>query len=101
MGSVVADSKDKIHLRRSWLGEFFPAFAAQSHYRKARGLQLRQRLRADKTSRMAPRTVGLEARSPFVPENAFGQDGAGRIPGTQKQNVVVVFHFTFALRLRW
>src|SRR5258708_5403803 len=84
----IANSKDKIHARRSRLAELFPALAAQFIGGKTRGLQLLQRFRPHSAHWMATSAVSGKLRESFMPQNGLGHDGARRVAGTEKENVV-------------
>jgi hypothetical protein len=91
--SVVAHSKNKIEFRRAWFGKFVPAFAAQIVCRNSGGIEPMQRFSSNRCRRMAPRAVSNEPRLAFEIQDRLGHDGARRVAGAQKQNVVVILHW--------
>jgi len=91
--SVVANREDKIHDRRIRACELIPGLAAQSGCREAGKFKLLQRLRPDCSRGMTACTIRSENASGLMVQNGLCQNGASRVAGAQKQNIVVSGHF--------
>ena len=91
-GGVVTNSENEIQLRRGRPGELVPTLAAQIVGRNMCSLKSRQCLRSNHPRRMTSRTISHKARLAFKVENGFSHNRPRRIPGAQKQNVVMGRH---------
>jgi hypothetical protein len=91
-GRVIAHRENKIELGRARPREFVPVFAPRASRGQTRNFKLPQRLRTNSPCCMAPRALRGEIRPAFAIHNRLGHDRARRIPGAQKQNVIVPLH---------
>ena len=72
--------------------EFVPTFASQAERRKMSRFQLPQRLGSNGSGRMASGAITSEAWPALLVKDCLSHDGASRVPGAQKQYVVMSFH---------
>lgn len=86
-GGVVADGDDEVQRRRAGRGELVPALAAQPLARQAELLEQRERDRMHLALGIAARAVPDEAAPAPMVDQRFRDDAAGRIPGTEDQDV--------------
>ena len=89
---VIADGEYEVHLRRSRLGKFLPAFAARAFCWKISGLQLLESLGTHGAGRHASGAVGSEIRAAFTVEDGFGHDRTCGISSAEEQHVEVFGH---------
>ena len=87
-GGVVADREDEIHLRRVRAGELVPALRTELADVVAEVRKQAEGVRIDRAARMAAGRIGLEAALALTVEDRLGHDRAGRIAGTDEQNIV-------------
>lgn len=87
-GSVVADGEHEVERGCAGLCELTPAFAAKAIGRDAQGLQRRACEWIDRAARVTACRVRDEASARDVVQQAFGQDGAGRVAGADEEHVV-------------
>ena len=90
--SVVAQGEDEIHFGRAGICEFGPTFAAKSLGGQMGTFELAQSSGMYKSARVATCAMRGEGRPSFLAEDRFGHDGAGRIPGTEKEHVILRRH---------
>src|SRR5262249_15828780 len=91
-GGIVTDGKDEVDGWSSDQRKLLPTLAAQAFHGYVRNLQLAQRLRPGCSRRMAAGAVSGEVWFSFVVQDGFGHDRAGRIPCTEKQDVIASLH---------
>src|SRR6202040_3521114 len=95
---VVADRKDKVHLRCSGQRELVPSFAPQPGYRKFRGFDLANRRGMHGAFRLASGAKRSEIWETLSIQDGFGHDRPRRVPRAQKQNVVATLHSCVSIR---
>src|SRR6266436_1163857 len=90
---VVANSEDKIHLRRFGLCKLFPTLAAQAFRGQVRQFDQLERFRTHSSQWVAARAVPCEDWPALAIENGLRHDRPSRIPRAQEQNIVAPLHY--------
>src|SRR5450631_2755393 len=94
---IVTNGENEIEPGGVRLGELFPALTAQASRGQVSHFQLPQSLGADCSRGMAPGAVRGEIRLALLIRDGFGHDRTRRVPGAQKQNVVVSLHYVLTI----
>jgi hypothetical protein len=85
---LIANSKDKIHDRRTGTGEFLPTFASQTRYRQVKPIKQVNREWMHCAFRETACAVSLELPIAQMVQQDFGKNAARRVPCTQEQDVI-------------
>jgi hypothetical protein len=76
VSGIVANGENKIHVRRAGLGEFVPAFAAQSGSGQTGTLQLPNGERMDAACGLAAGTEGAKVACAAMIQNGLRENGS-------------------------
>ncbi len=91
-GRVIAHGENKMQIRCSGLGEFVPILATDGISRQLGNLELSQCLWMNTPGGVTSCAVSGESRKTLPVHDCFSHDGAGRISGTEEENVVASLH---------
>src|SRR5258705_607775 len=89
VGRVVTDGKNEIQFGSTRLREFIPTLASQSLGWDTRGFEAIDRLRPHRAGWMTSCAVGAKPGFAGEVKNRLGHDRARRVPGAEKENVVM------------